>query len=173
MARGCLMGRSPTANANWAGVHPCQQIAPRSGLNPYFHPMAILRIGRRLRSRQICPDKASDMNQQKPPPNNRDSKPRPPKWSAYWYLPIMLLLLWAWQSAVMQFAYHTIPYSEFKDHVRKGEIAECTIKETTVEGTIKTKPSTEGADASTNSVAERIATNAAANSKTTAKKDFF
>jgi len=73
----------------------------------------------------------------------------------------------------MQFAYHTIPYSEFKDHVRKGEIAECTIKETTVEGTIKTKPSTEGADASTNSVAERIATNAAANSKTTAKKDFF
>jgi cell division protease FtsH len=80
----------------------------------------------------------------------------------------MLLILWAWQSAVMQFAYHTIPYSEFKEHVRKGEIAECTIKETTIEGTIKSKASATNDDA----VAERPTTNASA-SKTADRKDFF
>jgi len=79
----------------------------------------------------------------------------------------MLLILWAWQSAVMQFAYHTIPYSEFKEHVRKGEIAECTIKETTIEGTIKSKAST-----TNDAVAERPTTNASA-SKTADRQDFF
>src|SRR5689334_18617050 len=113
------------------------------------------------------------MNQQQPPPNNRGSKRIPPRWSAYWYLPIMLLILWAWQSAVMQFAYDAIPYSEFKERVRKGEIAECTIKETTIEGTIKPKAGTQSAVTSTNAVYERPTTNASANSKTADKKDFF
>jgi cell division protease FtsH len=114
------------------------------------------------------------MNQQKAPPDDRGSKRIPPRWSAYWYVPIMLLILWAWQSAVMQFAYRNIPYSEFKDRVRKGEIAECTIKETTIEGTIKPKASTQAAVTSaTNALPERPTTNVSANSKTADKKDFF
>src|SRR5436190_9682007 len=73
----------------------------------------------------------------------------------------------------MQFAYHTIPYSEFKDRVRKGEIAECAIKESTIEGSIIPKPVTESAVASTNPVAEIPATNLAPSAKAAAKKDFF
>jgi cell division protease FtsH len=113
----------------------------------------------------ICPVQGSKMNNQKRPPKHREFKPVPPKWNSYWYLPIMLLLLWAWQTAVMQFAYHTIPYSEFKDHVRKGEIAECTIKESTIEGTIKPKA------ISTNNVSATALTNAPATAKTAQKKD--
>ena len=113
------------------------------------------------------------MDNQKRPSEKREFKPTPPRWSSYWYLPIMLLILWAWQTAVMQFAYHTIPYSEFKDRVRKGEIAECAIKETTIEGSIKPKPGTESAVASTNAVAEIPATNLAPSAKAAAKKDFF
>ena len=70
----------------------------------------------------------------------REQKPGPPKWgSAVWYLPLMLLLLWAWQSTVIQFAYKTIPYSEFKEHLRRGEVLECSVKEESVEGKIKPK----------------------------------
>jgi cell division protease FtsH len=113
------------------------------------------------------------MDDQKRPPEKREFKPTTPRWSSYWYLPIMLLILWAWQSAVMQFAYRTIPYSEFKDRVRKGEIAECTIKETTIEGTTKPKLGTEPPGASTNVVAEKPATNPPASAKAAEKKDFF
>lgn len=85
----------------------------------------------------------------------------------------MLLILWAWQSAVMQFAYHTIPYSDFKDYVRKGEIAECTIKETTIEGSIKPKPEAQPTLSSTNAVAEQPATNVPTSAKNAPKKDYF
>jgi cell division protease FtsH len=121
----------------------------------------------------IGPVQGSNMDNQKRPPEKRDFKPTPPRWSSYWYLPLMLLILWAWQSAVVQFAYHTIPYSEFKDRVRKAEIAECTIKETIIEGTIKPKAETEPSSASTNVVAEKHAPNTPASAKTAAKKDFF
>jgi cell division protease FtsH len=85
----------------------------------------------------------------------------------------MLLILWAWQSAVMQFAYRTIPYSEFKEHVRNGQIAECTIKETTIEGTIKPKPGKQSAVTPTNSVAQQPATNVPFRGKDAPNKDFF
>jgi cell division protease FtsH len=112
------------------------------------------------------------MKNQKPPQENREFRPRPPRWSSYWYLPIMLLILWAWQSAVLQFAYRNIPYSEFKDFVRNGEIAECTIKETTIEGTIKQKSNiTPGP--STNAVAELPSTNSRASTNAEAKNNLF
>jgi len=52
----------------------------------------------------------------------------------------MLLLLWFWQSTVSQFAYKTIPYSEFKEHLRRGEVAEVVVKEDAIEGKIQPKP---------------------------------
>jgi AAA+ lid domain-containing protein/ATPase family protein associated with various cellular activities (AAA)/FtsH-like protein len=51
----------------------------------------------------------------------------------------MILMLWFWQSTMVQFAYRAIPYSEFKDHLRAGEVVECTIQENTIEGKIEPK----------------------------------
>src|SRR5262245_41734376 len=92
----------------------------------------------------------------KPPP--RDGRRRPPVWSGpLWYLPLMLVMLWLWQSAVTRFAYKTIPYSEFKDHLRKGEVAECIVKDTTIEGSFRAKPTPTTAESNSNAHA---ATNA-------------
>src|ERR1051326_5055392 len=89
--------------------------------------------------------------------DQKDSKrrppltPTPPKWnSPLWYLPLMLLALWFWQSMVVQFAYKTIPYSEFKEHLRNGEIKECAVKESTIEGTIRPRVETAARETSTN-----------------------
>jgi cell division protease FtsH len=80
----------------------------------------------------------------KPPPG----QPRIRWNSPLLYLPLLLILLWVWQSAVMQMAYRTLPYSEFKDHLRRGEVVECTIRETTIEGKIRATPAaTNGAPA--------------------------
>src|SRR5689334_19200925 len=74
-------------------------------------------------------------------PPKRDRKPFPFKWSSpLWYLPLMLLMLWFWQSTIVQFAYKTIAYSEFKQHLARGEVAECAVKETTIEGRLEMKP---------------------------------
>ncbi len=51
----------------------------------------------------------------------------------------MLLLLWLWQSAIVQYSYKTIPYSEFKEYLAKHEVAEVVIKETVIEGKIQPK----------------------------------
>jgi hypothetical protein len=68
------------------------------------------------------------MEQNKPAPRKKP-KPSPPKWnSPIWYLPLMLLLVWFWQNALVQFTYRPIGYSEFKEHLRRREVLECTIK---------------------------------------------
>jgi hypothetical protein len=39
-------------------------------------------------------------------PQKREFKPKPPKWnSPVWYLPLMLLLIWFWQSTVSQLSF--------------------------------------------------------------------
>src|SRR4051794_37445290 len=79
------------------------------------------------------------MNRKQPPPPKPGEKPKPsvPKWnSPLWYLPLMLMLVWFWQSTVIQFSYKTILYSEFKKYLRSGLVGECVVKDTTVEGTI-------------------------------------
>src|SRR5215471_4056997 len=72
------------------------------------------------------------------PPPRRDLKPRSPKWnSPFWYLPLMLLLLWVWQSTLSQFSYKTIPYSEFKEHLHRKEVVRCIVREDEIQGQIK------------------------------------
>ena len=89
------------------------------------------------------------MNGREPSPN-RDSKPRTPKWSSpLWYLPVMLLLLWLWQGTITQLSYKTIPYSEFKSHLARGEVTDATVKEDTIEGKIQPKPQPPGAQSET------------------------
>jgi len=79
------------------------------------------------------------MERREPPPK-REFKPVPPKWSSpLWYLPFMLILLWFWQSAIVQLAYRTIPYSEFKERLRNGEVVECTVQESIIDGKIQPK----------------------------------
>src|SRR5579859_6848895 len=69
-----------------------------------------------------------------------DSKPKPPKWSSpLWYLPVMILVLWFWQSTVSQFSYQTIPYSEFKSYLAKHEVVRCVIREDDIQGEILPK----------------------------------
>ncbi|HVV02359.1 MAG TPA: ATP-dependent zinc metalloprotease FtsH [Verrucomicrobiae bacterium] len=82
----------------------------------------------------------SNFERPKDPGSGERRKPPRPRWSSpLWYLPLMLLLLWFWQSTVVQLAYKSIPYSEFKQYLRRGEVTECTVKETSIEGTIRPK----------------------------------
>jgi cell division protease FtsH len=53
------------------------------------------------------------------------------------YALIMLSMLWMWQEVAQQASSRTIPYSQFKDYVRQGEVTECSIKETEIVGTIQ------------------------------------
>jgi cell division protease FtsH len=72
-----------------------------------------------------------------------EPKPKPPKWSAaLWYLPVMLLLLWFWQSAISQFTYRTILYSDFKAYLARREVAKCVVRDEDIQGEIVQKQDT-------------------------------
>ena len=69
------------------------------------------------------------MDPSKPSPK-RELRPKPPKWSSpLWFLPLMLLMLWAWQSTLNQFSYRTISYSEFKEYLARHEVVSCVIRQ--------------------------------------------
>ena len=79
-----------------------------------------------------------------PPKGDSKSKPKPPKWSSpLWYLPVMILLLWFWQSTISQFSYRTIPYSEFKSYLSRHEVVRCVIREDDIQGEILPPKATE------------------------------
>src|SRR5215471_1164210 len=79
------------------------------------------------------------MDQPKPAPKG-DLKPKTPKWSSpFWYLPIMLLMLWLWQSTMAQFSYRTIPYSEFKGYLARHEVVKCVVRDDDIQGEITPK----------------------------------
>src|SRR3989454_1770279 len=71
---------------------------------------------------------------EKPKPSKRN----PLEWRSfpYWYLLLMLILLWAWQGA-MQFTVKEIPYSDFKSYLRRDEVVEAEVHETSLRGKIK------------------------------------
>jgi hypothetical protein len=71
-------------------------------------------------------------------PPKRELKPKAPKWnSPLWYLPLMLLAIWLWQSTISQLSYRTILYSEFKSHLQKGEVVSCVVRQDEVQGEIR------------------------------------
>jgi cell division protease FtsH len=87
-----------------------------------------------------------------------DSKPKPPKWSSpLWYLPVMVLLLWFWQSTVSQFSYHTLPYSEFKAYLARHEVVRCVIREDDIQGEILSKATPAPVQLGTNTTATAAA----------------
>ncbi len=78
----------------------------------------------------------------------------PPQWSAMlWYLPIMILLLWMWQEAFTNIAVRTLPYSEFKNYLRQGEVVESVLKTDTIEGKIQPRVSAAVPQPNTNAIA--------------------
>jgi cell division protease FtsH len=79
--------------------------------------------------------KPSPTNQKKPVPN----LPTYPWHSWIWYAVMMLAMLWMWQEAFRQVAVHSIPYSEFKQHLANGEIVECAISQDDIVGKIQPK----------------------------------
>jgi cell division protease FtsH len=76
-----------------------------------------------------------------PLPSSKKTSEGPPlQWqSVIWYFLFTLGMLWVWQEAAPR-AYRTIPYSEFKDDLRQGEVVECVVKETEISGKIRPKP---------------------------------
>src|SRR5690349_1051658 len=102
------------------------------------------------------------MEPRNPPPKG-EAKPKTPKWSSpFWYLPIMILLLWFWQSTISLFTYRTIPYSEFKDYLSRHEVIRCVVRDEDIQGEILPKTP------ATASSPEQATTNAVAPAKATA-----
>jgi len=61
----------------------------------------------------------------------------PPRWKfAFWYVPLLFILLWLGLGAFARTNVRTIPYNEFKDHVRHKEVVEAVIREDSIEGRI-------------------------------------
>ncbi len=77
-----------------------------------------------------------------PPELGRNFQGWPPQqWgSMIWYVILMLGTLWFWQEASHQLTTRTISYSQFKDFVAQGRVAELTINETDITGKVLSKP---------------------------------
>jgi cell division protease FtsH len=91
-----------------------------------------------------------DWNEPRDPPDKTDptkeDKPPLAKLPGHWrfalgYIISTLLLVWLWQEVFHQMTVRTIPYSEFKASLRRGEVVHCTVKETEILGRITPKPS--------------------------------
>jgi cell division protease FtsH len=78
-----------------------------------------------------------------------------------WYLGLVFVTLWVWQSVIGQITVRTIPYSEFKAHLRRGEVTDCVVKEEAVEGRIQL-PKDTAADTAAKQPVKPATTNALA-----------
>ena len=74
------------------------------------------------------------------PRKNLGKPPEMPNWqSILWYIPLMLLMLWVWQDQLHQMSVKTIPYSQFKQYLAAGEVAECEVRDLEITGRIVPK----------------------------------
>src|SRR5436305_9035556 len=88
------------------------------------------------------PGSGSQGNNTGPPGPNRPSGGKipqiPPSWKfAFWYVPLVLLLLWLGLGAFVRMNVRTIPYNEFKNYVHQKQVIECILREDTIEGRIR------------------------------------
>ena len=75
----------------------------------------------------------------KPPEESNKPPDQWPKWKLpIWHVLFMLLLLWIWQEAITNYTVRTLPYSEFKEHLRAGEVIAITVKPDEITGRIRT-----------------------------------
>jgi cell division protease FtsH len=102
-----------------------------------------------------------------PPSPPRKINVQPPQWqSLIFYAIFMLATLWIWQEVAQQVSLRTIPYSQFKDYVRLGEVVECSVKETEIDGKIQPHPSAAAQEQKANSTTAEPARETAPESKT-------
>ncbi len=86
------------------------------------------------------PDPARTPKLDPGPRKNLDKPPETPNWqSIFWYIPLMLLMLWVWQDQLHQMSVKTIPYSQFKQRLAAGEVAECEVRDLEITGRIVPK----------------------------------
>lgn len=84
-----------------------------------------------------------------PPPKNRPHSPTPGAnpspfdWRVlWWYIPATLLALWVWQDLFHVMSIRTISYSDFKQHVERGEVVSCDIHNEQIVGEIEMRAET-------------------------------
>lgn len=57
----------------------------------------------------------------------------PPQWGGIiFYVILTAVMVWIWQEATQQVTYRTIAYSEFKAYLERGEVLECSVKDTEI-----------------------------------------
>ena len=72
-----------------------------------------------------------------PLPNPQDKAKGKPSWGfIIMYVVLILGMLWVLQNADQE-TFRTISYSEFKAYIERGEVVECSIKDTEIEGKIQ------------------------------------
>ena len=80
------------------------------------------------------------------PPTNRPRKTSggiPPQWRPWiWYAIWTLVMLWFWQESARQLVTRTIPYSEFKAYVARGEVVQCSVEQSEIVGEIQPRAPT-------------------------------
>ena len=84
---------------------------------------------------------------QKPPSgqppwiDGRFGGPPGQKWGRFfWYLVLLLIIFWFWQSMSTQLNVRAIPYSQFKALAAQKRVADLTISETEISGRVLPKP---------------------------------
>ena len=81
------------------------------------------------------PDPEKPRGPNPPDPEDKMGHWPPPQWGPMiWYVVIMLGTLWFWQEASRQFTTHTIPYSQFKQMLAQGKVADVVVKDTEISG---------------------------------------
>jgi cell division protease FtsH len=109
------------------------------------------------------------------PPRQDGNRPLRPWLSnsrfIWWYIPLILLGLWVWQDLLYTMTVHTIPYSQFKQYLAEGEVAQCKIKETEIVGQIVPKPAAPGKRVpKTHAATEPVAAKPASGKRSAAKQ---
>ena len=78
---------------------------------------------------------SGESNEKKPPPF-----PGAPRWKIpLWNILLMLLMLWIWQDAITNYSVKTLSYSEFKEHLQRGEVTQAKLRPDQIEGKIDLK----------------------------------
>jgi len=67
-------------------------------------------------------------------------KNKPSPWFNVWPLFAMLMALWVWQAAFSQFSVRTIPYSQFRAHLARREVADAVVRQDEIVGRIVPHP---------------------------------
>src|SRR6267378_3478161 len=90
-----------------------------------------------MESPSSASNRKSQRSRNRQPPSGRLLQ-IPSSWKfAFWYVPIVFIVLWLGLGAFVRMNVRTIPYSEFKEHLRRKEVVECIIREEIIEGRIR------------------------------------